>query len=195
MENQEIENKNSVLGQETEERQEQVDTEPQGETENQNTEQEQVDTNNPETENQETTFTQEQVNDIVRERLERNRNSIYSRYGVQGKDELDALVGKAQSYDVMNEQYNSMTEELNAIKQENAFLKNDVNLEKKDDILAYFKGKGIELNADTLKQELETHKEWENVNKNTTTIEALSSEESHNTELSDKEKVLRMFGY
>lgn len=190
MENQEIENKNSVLGQETEERQEQVDTEPQGETENQ--EQEQVNTS---TENQETTFTQEQVNDIVRERLERNRNSIYSRYGVNGKDELDALVGKAQSYDVMNEQYNSMTEELNAIKQENAFLKNDVNLEKKDDILAYFKGKGIELNADTLKQELETHKEWENVNKNTTTIEALSSEESHNTELSDKEKVLRMFGY
>ena len=76
MENQEIENKNSVLGQETEERQEQVDTEPQGETENQNTEQEQVDTNNPETENQETTFTQEQVNDIVRERLERNRNQF-----------------------------------------------------------------------------------------------------------------------
>lgn len=189
MENQEI--NDNVLGEETEERQEQVDTEPQGETENQ--EQEQVNSNS--TENQETTFTQEQVNDIVRERLERNRNSIYSRYGVNGKDELDALVGKAQSYDVMNEQYNSMTEELNAIKQENAFLKNDVNLEKKDDILAYFKGKGIELNADTLKQELETHKEWGNVNKNTTTIEALSSEESHNTELSDKEKVLRMFGY
>lgn len=193
MENQEIENENSVLGQETEERQEQVDTEPQGETENQ--EQEQVNSNETNPENQETTFTQEQVNDIVRERLERNRNSIYNRYGVNGKDELDALVGKAQSYDVMNEQYNSMTEELNAIKQENAFLKNDVNLEKKDDILAYFKGKNMELNADTLKQELETHKEWENVNKNTTTIEALSSEESHNTELSDKEKVLRMFGY
>lgn len=194
MENQEIENNNSVLGQETEERQEQVDTEPQGETENQSTEQEQVDTTNN-NENQETTFTQEQVNDIVRERLERNRNSIYSRYGVNGKDELDALVGKAQSYDVMSEDYTKVTEELNAIKQENAFLKNDVNLEKKDDILAYFKGKNMELNADTLKQELETHKEWGNVKKNTTTIEALSSEESHNTELSDKEKVLRMFGY
>lgn len=193
MENQE---KEQVLGEETKENQEKVETEPQGEAEN-NKEQEQVNSNETETENQETTFTQEQVNDIVRNRLEKAKNTIYSRYGVNGKDELDALVGKAQSYDVMNEQYETMTNDNLALKQENAFLKNNIEPTRYEDIKAYFKGKGVELNADTLKGELEAHKEWikADESKDITTIEALSSEEPNKHEKSDRERVLNLFGY
>jgi len=142
-------------------------------------------------------FTQEQVNEIVRNRLEKAKNTIYNRYGVADKEELDALVGKAQSYDVMNEQYETMTNDNLALKQENAFLKNNIEPTRYEDIKAYFKGKGVELNADTLKGELEAHKEWikADESKDITTIEALSSEEPNKHEKSDRERVLNLFGY
>lgn len=195
---------NNVLGENEQIQGQVVETEPQEEPKN-NTEQKQdgnqeqpLSTDqgeNNDNDNNGTSFTQEQVNDIVRNRLEKAKSTIYNRYGVKDKEELDALVGKAQSYDVMSEDYTKVTEELNAIKQENAFLKNNVEPSKIDDIKAYFKGKDLELNAETLKTELETHKEWEKVNQASTTIKTLSSEEPHKTEVSEKEKVLKLFGY
>ena len=51
------------------------------------------------------TFTQEQVNDIIRARLEKAQQRLFNRYGVTNRDELDLLIGKSQSYDVMKEKY------------------------------------------------------------------------------------------
>ena len=132
-----------------------------------------------ETKTSEGNFTQEQVNDIVRARLERSQARIFNRYGVKNKTELDELIGKAQSYQVMYERYGLMKDELSNLKQEIAFLKNNINPERKDDIMAYFKGKGIEFSNDNLVNELATHPEWLNpvqVNdKPITTIQTLGN--------------------
>ena len=50
-------------------------------------------------------FTQSQVNEIMRERIKRTQNSLLNRYGVQSRDELDGMIGKAQSYQIIKEKY------------------------------------------------------------------------------------------
>lgn len=137
-------------------------------------------------------FTQEQVNDIVRNRLEKQSNTFYGRYGVGSKEELDELVGKAQSYDVMNEDYQKLNDNFVAMQTENAFLKNNIAPEKYEDIKAYFKGKEKAINDENLKAELESHKEWVR-QVNTTTIESISSEEPRHQEKSEKERALDLF--
>lgn len=144
-------------------------------------------------------FTQEQVNDIVRARLERLQSRIFNRYGVKNKTELDELIGKAQSYQVMYERYGLMKDENSGLKQELAFLKNNINPERKDDIMAYFKGKEIEFSNDNLINELATHPEWLNPmkadDKPKTTIQVLGngneiSEEKPN----EKDTMAKYFG-
>ena len=58
------------------------------------TEQENVEEVEENTEQEETpkTFTQEQVNEMVKSRLDRDRKSIYKRYGVSDKKGLDDLI-------------------------------------------------------------------------------------------------------
>lgn len=164
-----------------EQKQEVVDTEPQVEEQEQEQEQQEV-----------SGFTQEQVNDIVRNRLEKQKSSLYGRYGVESKEQLDELVGKAQSYDVMSEDYNALNKTFVEMRTENAFLKNNIDPARYDDIKAYFKGKDMEINSDTLQAELENHSEWVKQEKKTT-IESLSSEEPSKTQMSEKEKVMEWF--
>lgn len=98
-------------------------------------------------------FSQDQVNSIVGERLERQKKSFYESLGVKNEEELNALVASAKSY-------NDTKNELNSLRQEKLFNSQGVKLEKSEDITFYFKGKGLDLNEDNLKKELETHPEW-----------------------------------
>ena len=145
------------------------------------------------------TFTQEQVNKIMRSRLERDRNALLTRYGVKDRDGLDSLIGKAQSYDIMKERYEAKENENYQLKERLAFMSNNINPDREDDIRAYFKGKGLEFNEETLVNELETHPEWRKVvevdDKPKTTIQVLGVEHrDRNVPETDYEKRQRIFG-
>lgn len=158
----------------------------------------------PQTESEDTqvsetkSFTQEQVNEFIRQRLERERNSVYSRYGVKDKTELDNLVGMSQSYQIIKERYAKIQQDLAELTEKLAFAENDTNPERKEDILAYFKGKGLEFNSDTLKQEIATHPEWlkvvEQSDKPISTIQTLSPERGRPIENDEREEVAKLFG-
>lgn len=146
------------------------------------------------------TFTQEQVNEFVRNRLDKYEKRLYKRYGVEDKNGLDDLVGKANSYSVMEEMFNNQAGELANLREQNAFLKNNINPEKYDDIRAYFKGKGLEFNEEALINELSTHNEWlvqkEEENKpKTTTITTLGADAQLSTPKPDEKSLARkVFG-
>ncbi len=147
----------------------------------------------------EKTFTQEQVNEIMRSRIERERKSVYSRYGVEDRDGLDALIGKSQSYDVMKERYEQLKEENASLKERMAFLANNINPEREEDVRAYFKGKDIEFNEQNLMNELATHPEWlkviEQDSTPKTTIKKLGVENvNHVVPETEDEKIKRIFG-
>ena len=145
------------------------------------------------------TFTREMVNDIVRSRLEKDRKSFYKRYGVADRNGLDSLIGKSQSYDVMKERYDKIKGDYSALQEKMAFLSNNINPAREDDIRAYFKGKGIEFNDTNLMNELATHPEWLNVKDNDnspkTTIQSLGTEHTFKrVHESEEERQKRIFG-
>lgn len=184
------------------ENEEKVITEPNVQEENVDTtavnETEEVVTENTETTSK--SFTQEQVNDIVRSRLERQEAKLFKRYGVEDRKGLDNLIGKAQSYSVMAERYNGLKNENVGLKQELAFITNNINPDRRDDIIAHFKGKEMEFSNDNLVSELATHPEWLNPTKqdNTakTTIRVLgNSVENEATRTNEKDEIAKLLGY
>ena len=147
----------------------------------------------------EKTFTQEQVNKIMRSRLERDRLSFLNRYGVKDRDGLDSLIGKAQSYEIMKERYNAQKTKIAELEERLAFMSNGINPDREDDIRAYFKGKGIDFNEESLVNELETHPEWRKIveadETPKTTIKVLGVEHrDRNIPETDAEKQRRIFG-
>lgn len=98
-------------------------------------------------------FTQEQLNVLMGERLDRQKKSFYEKLGVKNEEELNNLVASAKSY-------NDTKDELTSLRKEKLFNENNINIEKTNDIEFYFKGKGIVLNDTNLKEELKTHNEW-----------------------------------
>lgn len=142
---------------------------------------------NSESDKQTKTFTQEQVDEIVKKRL----NKLYSKYNVQDKKSLDDLVSKSQSYDIMTERIENIRNENASLKEQILFLKNNIDEKKYDDIKAYFKGKEIEFNEENLLNELANHKEWE---KKAMTIETLGNTKQHDTPMDEKDMASKLFG-
>lgn len=144
-------------------------------------------------------FTQEMVDEIVRNRLERDRKATYKRYGVADRDGLDGLIGKAQSYEIMKERYAGIKTENATLREKMAFITNNINPAREEDVRAYFKGKGIEFNETNLINELATHPEWLNVKEANeapqTTIKTLGVEHtSLNKHETEEERQKRIFG-
>ena len=144
------------------------------------------------------TFTQDEVNEIVRARLEKAHKKIYNRYGVEDKKSLDELIGKAQSYDVMKERIEAMRGENASLKEKITFLENNINPERYDDVRTYFKGKELEFNPENLLAELERHNEWLNPvktdNTPTTTITTLGTNKAEKQPIDEKEYASKLFG-
>lgn len=140
-------------------------------------------------------FTQEQLNNVVRDRL----NKVYSRYEVNNAQELDDLVSKAYEREVYEEEYNNLLNNYTKINRELTFLKNNINFDREDDIVAYFKGKDIDFTADNLIEALKTHPEWLNAKSASetqkTTIQALGNDANHkDVSLSELEQAEKLFG-
>lgn len=121
------------------------------------------------------TFTQSQVDDIAgRTRLETREKTfryIYDRYGVKNEAELDNLIGNAQRYDTLNEQYENdkrswqetdanRNNELAEVKERIALMESGIDKERYEDAKLILKGKGLEVNAENIANELNTHPEW-----------------------------------
>jgi len=148
-------------------------------------------------------FTQEQVNEMMRKRIEREKNSIFNKhkekYGVENEEGLDEMFKKSQSYDAMKERYENILTAKAELEKELAFLRNNIEPSKEDDILAHFKGKEMEFNEESLKAELQTHPEWLRVkevsDKPKTTIKVLSPERqvTHN-DTDEAKEMAKLFG-
>lgn len=137
-------------------------------------------------------FTQEQVNSIVRERLERDRKNVYDKLGVSDEQGLDSLIEKLKNYDSLSSDNASLREKV-------LFYENSILPNREDDIRYYFKGKGLELNQDTLKSALETHPEWVKAKvvdeqPKSTTIVPVGSVQSEQPKESEEDMAAKLFG-
>ena len=147
----------------------------------------------------ERSFNQKQVDEMIKARLERSEKSFLKRYEVQNLNELNEAIGKSQAYDVIKERYKDIKAENSQLKEKIAFLSNNINPDREEDIRAYFKGKEIEFNDDNFIKELGTHPEWLKVVKEDTTpkttIKALGVEHTKvKVDETEDEKRKRIFG-
>lgn len=109
-------------------------------------------------------FTQEQVNELVGRARQEGRKSaaqeLFKRYGVESDDELNDLFGKGQSYEVLNDDYQTQSGEFRRISAENALLKSKVPENRWEDVMLILTGKGLDITPDNIMAMSETHPEW-----------------------------------
>lgn len=120
----------------------------------------------------ERTFTQDEVNSIVSRRLSEAKERAYKegresaieelrgKWGVETDDELDALFGDGQRYNLLNDEYRTAQSDLTSLKGENALLKAGIPQDRWDDVRAIVAFSGGELTPETIASLIETHPEW-----------------------------------
>lgn len=152
---------------------------------------------------EEKTFTQDELNSIIGERLERSNKKFLEKYGVESFEELDAklksldeakqqLESKISELNTLSEEKNQLTESHKNLIKQYAYLNNNIKDSKIADIEAIFKGKELDINDENLKAELKDHPEWV---KPIQTIKKLSlDDEKTNNETDDIEKLNKYFG-
>ena len=133
-------------------------------------------TNNPTGETAEKMYSRLQVEQLMKRRVERSHNSFFKRYGVQDLKGLDDLFEQTKKFSQMQDEYGAIKLQNTELAQENAFLKNNIDPERYNDIKVYFKGSGIDFSEDELKNALVNHPEWLKQNVQHTTIKSLGSE-------------------
>lgn len=124
----------------------------------------------------EKTYTKAEVIEMMKRRVNRSHNAFFKRYGVQDLKGLDGLFENSKKFSSMNDEFGKIQLRNSELMRENAFLRNNINPDKYDDIIAYFKGNNIEFSEDELLKALPTHNEWLKQNGPVTTIKSLGSE-------------------
>lgn len=145
------------------------------------------------------TFTQEQVNELIQERLRRASEANLKRYGVQSEDEFTSVFEKGRSYDELKTQYDTLLAEKKALADQITLSRNKILAEKEDDVLTYFKGKGLEMSDEALKQVLLNHPEWvakeEQMPKFTTVVPLGADKTEGFPEMSEEDRAAKLFGF
>lgn len=139
----------------------------------------------------EQTFTKDQVKEMMRKRVQRSHNSFFNRYGVKDLNEMDNLFGQAKGYAAKEQELNELNSKYGDLTKRYGYKSCNIDESKIQDIETYFKGKGIEINEDTLREELKTHPDW--VHK-VATIEKLGAEVATQSEDDGKAEAERIFG-
>ena len=146
----------------------------------------------------ERTFTKSQVNDLMKKRVERSHNAFFNRYGVKDLTELDNLIGQSRSYgplkerfDELDKNHNELNNSYKDLTKRYAYKVSNIDESKIADIETYFKGKGIDIDENTLVKELKTHPDW--VAK-VATIKQLGAEVQTQDENDMKAEAARIFG-
>ena len=110
--------------------------------------------------NDEKTFTEQEMNEIVRNRLNRQKNQLHQQLGVENDDEITALIEKVKKADELQSIVESLQNENTLYKEQLTFIEHNIDVKRYDDVKAYFKGKELSLTPENLKAELTTHPEW-----------------------------------
>lgn len=123
-------------------------------------------------------FTQSQVDEIAGktrvDTREKTFRYIYGRYGVDSEEQLDELVGRAQKFDLLQEDFDTQKKsweehntqrdrELVEIKEQVALMQSGIDSNRYEDAKLILKGKGLEVNLENIERELATHPEWKKV--------------------------------
>lgn len=136
-------------------------------------------------------FGQDEVNSIVKERLDRQAAAFLKRLGIESMDGVEAILGRASEYESAKAEAESLRTEMASLKEEMALSSNRVREDRKEDVRAYFKGKGLDLTADNLKKEMASHPEW---GSRPTTITTLTPEKTQPKPVDEWERAKRLFG-
>lgn len=151
------------------------------------------------------TFTKERVNQLMQKRVERSHQAFFNRYGVKDLKGLDDLFGRASSVDGLNQKieeltkgntelqgkYDELTNQHRDLTKRYAFTSRNIKPELYSDIETYFKGKNLDINEDTLNEELKTHLDW--CNKSGTVV-PLENEPHGAPDPSEKEVAGKLLG-
>lgn len=147
---------------------------------------------------QERMYNKQQIIEMMKRRVERSHNAFFKRYGVANLKELDDRFELAKKYDELNTQFAPIQARNSELIRENAFLRNNINPERYDDIIAYFKGKDIEFTEEELLNAVKTHPEWlkpSTVPTPTTTMRTFGVEQSPARKETEDEKFNRIYGF
>lgn len=142
----------------------------------------------------ERTWTKNQIVDMMKRRVARSHNAFFKRYGVQDLKGLDELFENSKKFSSMNDEFGKLQLTNNELKRENAFLRNNINPSKYDDIIAYFKGNNLDFSEDELLKALPTHNEWLKQTAPVTTIQSLGSEAHTLPQTNEAEIASRLLG-
>lgn len=142
----------------------------------------------------ERTYTKAEVQDLMKRRVERSHKAFFTRYGVDDLKGLDDLMHKSKSFSDMETEYGAIQLKNSELARENCFLKNNINPDKYADIIAHFKGNGIDFSEEQLIELLKTHPEWLKVQPQTTTITRLGSESHPMPIIDEKERASKILG-
>lgn len=146
-------------------------------------------------------LTQDEVNNIVRERLAKRDRQLFAKYGVDDEKALDALFEKAKGYDEQAKSLADVQAQLRSANEELALKRHGVLPEREDDARTYFKGKGMEMSEEALKQVLETHPEWlkakesEEPKPNFTKPEPIGAEKGEKAKTDPREEAAKLWGF
>jgi hypothetical protein len=111
--------------------------------------------------NDEKRFTEQEMNEIVRNRLSRQKKKqLHQQLGVENDDEITALIEKVKKADELQSIVESLQNENTLYKEQLTFIEHNIDVKRYDDVKAYFKGKELSLTPENLKAELKTHPEW-----------------------------------
>lgn len=146
----------------------------------------------------EKTYTKDQVNEMMKKRVERSHNAFFTRYGVKDLAGLDNLFGSAVNYDKtklerdeLSQKYADLETQHKDLNKRYAYKVGNIDENKIADIETYFKGKGIDINENSLMEELKTHPDW--VHK-VATIKQLGAEVNTPEEKDMRQEAARIFG-
>lgn len=142
----------------------------------------------------ETTYTKAQVIDMMKRRVNRSHNAFFKRYGVQDLKGLDGLFENSKKFNSMNDEFGKLQLKNSELMRENAFLRNNINPDRYNDVVAYFKGNNIEFSEDELLKALPTHNEWLKQTAPATTIRSLGSEAHTLPKVDESEAASRLLG-
>lgn len=144
----------------------------------------------------ERTWTKAQIVEMMKKRVARSHNAFFKRYGVQDLKGLDELFEKSKQFGSMNDEFGKIQLKNSELMRENAFLRNNINPDRYNDVIAYFKGNNIDFSEEELIKALPTHNEWLKVNPvpATTTIKSLGSEAHTMPQVDEQAKAAKLLG-
>lgn len=106
------------------------------------------------------TFTRDEVTKIVKTRLDRFSNGFYKKLGFEKAEDFDKVWEARKNYDDVIKERDGLKTTNGEMTEKLAFLANNIDPDRYDDVKTFFKGKGTAFDEAILKEQLGTHPEW-----------------------------------